>query len=82
MDKQVVMGKLEPTHSFGEVSVILNEPVTCSIVTATTVEVATIEPHKLKGMCEIGKCFYNFIRLVANQQSSPKFSTTDMFVIM
>ena len=57
VDKQVVMGKLEPTHSFGEVSVILNEPVTCSIVTATTVEVATIEPHKLKGMREIRKCF-------------------------
>ena len=49
MDKQVVMGKLEATHSFGEVSIILDEPVTCSIVTATNVDVAVIEPHKLKG---------------------------------
>ena len=49
MDKQVVMGKLDATQSFGEVSIILNEPVTCSIVTATEVDVAIIEPHRLKG---------------------------------
>ena len=43
------MGKLDATQSFGEVSIILNEPVTCSIVTATEVDVAIIEPHRLKG---------------------------------
>ncbi|KAI0212923.1 Cyclic nucleotide-binding domain-containing protein 1 [Lamellibrachia satsuma] len=53
VDKQVVMGKLEATHSFGEVSIILDEPVTCSIVTATNVDVAVIEPHKLKELDEV-----------------------------
>ena len=47
--KQVVMGKLCVHDSFGEISVITDEPITCSIVTATQVELAVIEPDKLKG---------------------------------
>ena len=43
------MGQLGPTDSFGEVSIIGDEPMNCSIVTATKVELACIEPPKLKG---------------------------------
>ncbi|KAK2164336.1 hypothetical protein LSH36_65g00001 [Paralvinella palmiformis] len=46
--KQVVMGQLGPTDSFGEVSIIGDEPMNCSIVTSTKVELACIEPPKLK----------------------------------
>ena len=48
--KQVVMGKLHQSDSFGEISVILDEPITCSIVTASEVELGCIEPEKLRGM--------------------------------
>jgi len=42
------MGQLGPTDSFGEVSIIGDEPMNCSIVTSTKVELACIEPPKLK----------------------------------
>ena len=47
--KQVVMGKLGINDSFGEISVITDEPITCSIVTSSPVQLAVIEPDKLKG---------------------------------
>ena len=48
--KQVVMGKLTVHDSFGEISVISKEPISCSIVTATPVELAVIEPEKLEDL--------------------------------
>ena len=47
--KQVVMGKLMKHDTFGEISVILNEPMSCSVVTADKVELAVISPQKLDG---------------------------------
>jgi CRP-like cAMP-binding protein len=47
--KEVVMGKLSACTSFGEISILKDEPITCSIVTATPVTLATIEPSKLSG---------------------------------
>ena len=44
------MGKLGVHDSFGEISVITKEPISCSIVTATPVEMAVIEPEKLEGL--------------------------------
>ena len=46
------MGKLKVNDSFGEISIITEEPISCSIVTATAVELAIIEPEKLKGLCQ------------------------------
>ncbi|XP_030623458.1 cyclic nucleotide-binding domain-containing protein 1 [Chanos chanos] len=46
--KFVVMGKLGPMESFGEVSVLLNQPSPCSILTTTEVKGGIIEPEALK----------------------------------
>ena len=43
------MGKLGVCSTFGEISVINDEPMSCSIVTATDMELAYIEPHRLDG---------------------------------
>ena len=43
------MGKLAVHDSFGEISIITEEPMTCSVVSASAVELAVIEPEKLKG---------------------------------
>ena len=43
------MGKLRTTDSFGEISVLGNEPITCSIVTAKPVELGIIYPESLHG---------------------------------
>ncbi|XP_064640814.1 cyclic nucleotide-binding domain-containing protein 1-like [Lineus longissimus] len=45
--KQVVIGKLQKSDSFGEISVLDDEPITCSLVTASTLELGVIEPTKL-----------------------------------
>ena len=47
--KQVVMGKIPVFESFGEVSCVTGEPMTCSIITATAVQIGVIEPEKLEG---------------------------------
>ena len=47
--KQVVMGKLPVFESFGEVSCVTGEPMTCSIITATAVQIGVIEPEQLEG---------------------------------
>lgn len=47
--KFVVVGKLGPMESFGEVSILLDQPSPCSIVTATEVQVGIIQPDALKG---------------------------------
>ncbi|XP_077982622.1 cyclic nucleotide-binding domain-containing protein 1-like [Glandiceps talaboti] len=46
--KQVVMGKLKKSESFGEISVLLREPITCSIVTAMNIEIGVITPERLE----------------------------------
>jgi CRP-like cAMP-binding protein len=40
--KQVVVGKLKETDSFGEISVAMKEPMTCSIVTETSCKMGVI----------------------------------------
>lgn len=47
--KQVVMGRLGPSESFAELSVLLNEQITCSVVTATEMTLGVIRPEKIKG---------------------------------
>ena len=67
--KQVVMGKLCVHDSFGEISVITDEPITCSIVTATQVELAVIEPDKLKGTYKPYELLqYGTIKLMTESQ--------------
>ncbi|PVD20400.1 hypothetical protein C0Q70_18554 [Pomacea canaliculata] len=51
--KQVVMGKLGPSDSFAELSLLQDEPVTCSIVTATDVEMGVIKPGHLHELDQV-----------------------------
>ena len=48
--KQVVIGKLREKESFGELSVILKEPMTCSIVTETECRIGVIQYEKIFSM--------------------------------
>ena len=41
------MGRLGPYDSFAEISLLLEEPITCSIVTASDVELGVVRPEKL-----------------------------------
>ena len=43
------MGKLSVSESFGEMSVVTSEPITCSIMAATDVVVGCIYQEKLHG---------------------------------
>ncbi len=45
--KQVVVGKLGAGESFGEVSIVQKEPMTCSIVTETQCKIGIIHFEKL-----------------------------------
>ncbi|XP_072900508.1 cyclic nucleotide-binding domain-containing protein 1 isoform X2 [Hemitrygon akajei] len=45
--KQVIVGKLGEKESFGEISILLKKPFTCSIITATKVELGVISDHDL-----------------------------------
>ncbi len=45
--KQVVVGKLKPSESFGEISVIMKEPMTCSIVTENECKIGLIQCDQL-----------------------------------
>ncbi|XP_048214728.1 cyclic nucleotide-binding domain-containing protein 1 [Perognathus longimembris pacificus] len=47
--KLVYMGRLKEKESFGEISVLLQTPVTCTIITGTEVEMAIIEDVDLFG---------------------------------
>ncbi|CAL1539399.1 unnamed protein product [Lymnaea stagnalis] len=51
--KQVVMGKLVPFNSFAEISVLLDEPMTCSVVTATQAQLGIIRPEKLQTLDDV-----------------------------
>ena len=43
------MGKLGVSDSFGEVSVVTGDAITCSIITATSVELGSIDPDRVEG---------------------------------
>lgn len=51
--KQVVMGRLGPFDSFAEISLLLEEPITCSIVTASDVDLGIIRPEKVATLDEV-----------------------------
>ncbi|CAF0957224.1 unnamed protein product, partial [Brachionus calyciflorus] len=51
--KQVVIGKLKENDSFGEFSVSLKEPMTCSIVTETTCKLGIIPYDKISKLDNI-----------------------------
>ncbi|CAM4723460.1 unnamed protein product [Leuciscus chuanchicus] len=46
----VLVGKLGPKQSFGEVSILLNQPSPCTVITATEVHGGIIQPECLKGL--------------------------------
>jgi CRP-like cAMP-binding protein len=46
--KQVVIGKLRPEESFGEISVVLKEPMSCTIVTENECRIGIIPCEKIK----------------------------------
>ncbi|XP_036374343.1 cyclic nucleotide-binding domain-containing protein 1 [Megalops cyprinoides] len=48
--RYVVVGTLGEKESFGEVSILLDQPSPCSVVTATEVKMGVILPEALKGM--------------------------------
>ncbi|XP_052817236.1 cyclic nucleotide-binding domain-containing protein 1-like isoform X2 [Mya arenaria] len=50
--KQVVMGRLGPSESFAELSVLMKEQITCSVVTATKMTLGVIRPEKIKDLDE------------------------------
>ncbi|CAG5131577.1 unnamed protein product [Candidula unifasciata] len=52
-EKQVVMGELGQHDSFAEISCLLDESVSCSIVTTTHVRLGIIQPEKAKGLDEV-----------------------------
>jgi len=43
------MGRLGASESFAELSVLLGEHMTCSVVTATEMTLGIIRPEKIKG---------------------------------
>ncbi|KAM6953120.1 cyclic nucleotide-binding domain-containing protein 1 [Aplochiton taeniatus] len=51
--KSVVVGKLGPMESFGEVSILLDQPSPCSIVTATEVQFGILQPEDLKALDQV-----------------------------
>ncbi|XP_016373601.1 cyclic nucleotide-binding domain-containing protein 1-like [Sinocyclocheilus rhinocerous] len=46
----VIVGKLGPKQSFCEVSILLNQPSPCTVITATEVHGGIIQPECLKGL--------------------------------
>ncbi|KAK3085643.1 hypothetical protein FSP39_006527 [Pinctada imbricata] len=46
--KQVVMGKLKDSESFAELSVLLDEPITCTILTSSNVELGVIKKDRIR----------------------------------
>ena len=46
------MGRLGPSESFAELSVLMNEQITCSVVTATKMTLGIIRPEKIKDLDE------------------------------
>uniref|UniRef100_A0A4W3HYE7 Cyclic nucleotide-binding domain-containing protein n=1 Tax=Callorhinchus milii TaxID=7868 RepID=A0A4W3HYE7_CALMI len=53
--KHVIMGKLEKNESFGEISIIQQEPFTCTVVTGTDVELGVISDSALLELDEVNQ---------------------------
>lgn len=51
--KQVVMGRLKAFDSFAEISLLMDEPITCSIVTAADVELGVVRPEAVAALDEV-----------------------------
>ncbi|XP_051538342.1 cyclic nucleotide-binding domain-containing protein 1 [Myxocyprinus asiaticus] len=51
--KFVVVGKLGPKQSFGEVSILLHKPSPCTVITATEVHGGIIQPEALKELDQV-----------------------------
>lgn len=45
------MGKLKEKQSFGEISILLQDPFTCTIITGGEVEMTIIEDKDILGKC-------------------------------
>ena len=45
----MVMGRLGPSESFAELSVLLDEHITCSVVSATEMTLGIIKPERIQG---------------------------------
>ena len=81
--KQVVMGKLGMSDSFAEISLLEEEPITCSIVTATDMELGVVKPERLHGkwgsfvfcFCEAYHCgeFVHIICIPLQYRFAPSF---------
>ncbi|KYO48323.1 cyclic nucleotide-binding domain-containing protein 1 isoform B [Alligator mississippiensis] len=48
--RQVLVGQLHKMQSFGEVSILLQAPFTCTIITATAVKLGTIDANVILGL--------------------------------
>lgn len=59
IQKHVYMGRLNEKESFGEISVLLHIPFTCTIVTGEDVEMAIIEDKDLHGTY-INAFYFNY----------------------
>ncbi|XP_006160804.1 cyclic nucleotide-binding domain-containing protein 1 isoform X2 [Tupaia chinensis] len=55
IQRLVCMGKLQEKESFGEISVLLQVPFTCTIITGNEVEMAIIEDKDLFGLDSVTK---------------------------
>ncbi|CAF0858697.1 unnamed protein product [Rotaria sordida] len=53
--RQVVMGKVTAPDSFGEISVLLQEAMTCTIVTATQCRLGIVRPAKTLELPEVAR---------------------------
>ncbi|XP_072324737.1 cyclic nucleotide-binding domain-containing protein 1 isoform X2 [Scyliorhinus torazame] len=53
--KHIIMGKLQEKESFGEISIILKKPFTCSIISGTDVELGVISADDLQGLDPVNK---------------------------
>ncbi|KAL8559432.1 hypothetical protein ACOMHN_045229 [Nucella lapillus] len=51
--KQVVMGKLGAADSFAEISLLLEEPIACSIVTATDMHLGVVRPDRIHELDDV-----------------------------
>lgn len=66
------MGKMGPSDSFAELSLLLDEPITCSVITATDIEMGIVRPECLTSkltllesfLIKICYCFSNISSII------------------
>lgn len=63
---QVVVGRLQCSNSFGEVSILDDQPMTCTVVTETPVELGVIDEGSLNALDDD-------TRKLIRQSSKPTF---------